>query len=72
MWDLAGRPLPTRENWTQILDADKGGGGSRLTDAIAFVGGAYGIVLGLLLVFAVQHFVDTRHVSREEAITAAA
>lgn len=45
---------------------------SRLTDAIAFVGGAYGIVLGLLLVFAVQHFVDTRQVSREEAITAAA
>lgn len=48
------------------------GRGSRLTDAIAFVGGAYGIVLGLLLVFAVQHFVDTRQVSREEAFTAAA
>ena len=44
---------------------------SRLTDAIAFVGGAYGIVLGLLLVFAVQHFVDTRQVSRAEAFTAA-
>ena len=45
---------------------------SRLTDTIAFVGGAYGILLGLLLVFAVQHFVDARQASREEAVSAAA
>lgn len=54
------------------IPAFDGSRDSRLTDAIAFVGGAYGIVLGLLLVFAVQHFVDTRQASREEAITAAA
>lgn len=47
-------------------------GSERLTDALGFVGGAYGILLGLLLVFAVGHFVDTRQVTREEAITAAA
>ncbi|MFM2438837.1 MAG: hypothetical protein RLZ55_1662 [Actinomycetota bacterium] len=44
----------------------------RITDSLAFVGGAYGILLGLLLVFAVGHFVDTRQAAREEAITAAA
>lgn len=57
---------------TERPAASAGDRDSRLTDAIAFVGGAYGIVLGLLLVFAVQHFVDTRQVSREEAFTAAA
>ncbi len=47
-------------------------GSERLTDTIAFVGGAYGILLGLLLVFAVGHFVDARQVSKEEAATAVA
>lgn len=40
----------------------------RLTDAIAFVGGAFGILLGLLLVLAVQHFIDARQSGREEAV----
>ena len=44
----------------------------RITDSLAFVGGAYGILLGLLLVFAVGHFVDTRQAAREEAISAVA
>lgn len=70
-----GDKIASRTAVTAQEDARAGaqrGRDSRLTDAIAFVGGAYGIVLGLLLVFAVQHFVDTRQVSREEAITAAA
>lgn len=46
-------------------DSDAG-----LTDAVAFVGGAFGIILGLLLVFAVQHFADARAASREEAASA--
>lgn len=47
-------------------------GSERLTDTIGFVGGAYGILLGLLLVFAVGHFVDARQVTKDEAATAAA
>ncbi len=47
-------------------------GSERLTDTIGFVGGAYGILLGLLLVFAVGHYVDARQVSKDEAATAAA
>lgn len=43
-----------------------------LTDAVAFVGGAFGIILGLLLVFAVQHFADTRDIARQEAASAVA
>lgn len=41
-------------------------------DALAFVGGAFGILLGLLLVFATEHYADTRHVARDEAVNAAA
>ena len=37
-------------------------------DAVAFVGGAFGIILGLLLVFAVQHFTDAKDASRQEAV----
>lgn len=48
-------------------DSDAG-----LTDALAFVGGAFGIILGLLLVFAVQHFADAREASRQEASSAVA
>lgn len=47
-------------------------GTERLTDTVGFVGGAYGILLGLLLVFAVGHYVDARQVSKDEAATAAA
>lgn len=53
-------------------DDEAEAGSERLTDTIAFVGGAYGILLGLLLVFAVGHFVDARQVSKDEAATAAA
>lgn len=52
--------------------SDAEDGSERLSDAIGFVGGTYGILLGLLLVFAVGHFVDTRQASRDEAVTAAA
>lgn len=44
----------------------------RLTDAIAFVGGAFGILLGLLLVFAVQHYSAAMEASRNEAAAALA
>ena len=43
-----------------------------LTDAVAFIGGAFGIILGLLLVFAVQHFADTRELARQEASSSVA
>ena len=39
-----------------------------LGDAVAFVGGAFGIILGLLLVFAVQHFTDAQDATRQEAV----
>lgn len=51
----------------RVVDGEKDAG---LTDAVAFVGGAFGIILGLLLVFAVQHFADARAASREEAASA--
>lgn len=53
-------------------DPDPEAGSERLSDTIGFVGGTYGILLGLLLVFAVGHFVDTRQASRDEAVTAGA
>lgn len=52
--------------------ADPDAESDRLSDSIGFVGGTYGILLGLLLVFAVGHFVDTRQASRDEAVTTAA
>ena len=39
----------------------------RISESLAFVGGALGIIVGLLLVFAVQHFEDSKGVAREEA-----
>ena len=41
---------------------------SRLTDTLSFVGGAAGILLGLLLVFSVQHYTDAQAASRDEAV----
>ena len=41
-------------------------------DALAFVGGAFGIVLGLLLLFASQHFSDAREAARQEAVSVSA
>jgi hypothetical protein len=35
--------------------------------ALTFVGAAYGLLLGLLVVFAVGHFSDVRHESQQEA-----
>ena len=51
----------------RFLGGDDSDTSSGLTDAVAFIGGAFGIILGLLLVFAVQHFADTREKAREEA-----
>lgn len=53
-------------------DQDRDTASNRLTDTIGFVCGAYGILLGLLLVFAVGHYVDARQVTKDEAATAAA
>ena len=74
---VAGRWLLNRYRGKPRADGNQGAdepdaGWERLTDTIAFVGGAYGILLGLLLVFAVGHFVDARQVSKEEAATAVA
>ena len=44
----------------EVTDPDPEAGSERLSDTIGFVGGTYGILLGLLLVFAVGHSVDTR------------
>lgn len=41
---------------------------SRLSETVGFVGGAVGILLGLLLVFAVQHYTDAQAGIREEAV----
>lgn len=60
---------PEREAAAATAAGDADGG---LTDAVAFVGGAFGIILGLLLVFAVQHFADARESSRQEAASAVA
>ncbi len=49
------------------LDTNDGGD---LTDALAFVGAAFGIILGLLLVFAVQHYNDAASAARTETISA--
>lgn len=61
----------------QRLLGGRGASGRRgdrtgLTDAVAFIGGAFGIILGLLLVFAVQHFADTRELARQEASSSVA
>jgi hypothetical protein len=45
-----------------------GGELSRLSDTVGFVGGAAGILLGLLLVFAVQHYTDAQAATRDEAV----
>ncbi len=44
----------------------------RLGDTIAFVGGAFGILLGLLLLFAVEHYNKADDASRNEAIASVA
>ncbi len=40
----------------------------RLGETIGFIGGAFGILLGLLLIFSVQHFGDARNAARDEAV----
>lgn len=45
---------------------------SSLGDALAFVGGALGILLGLLLIFGVDHFTAAREATRQEAVAATA
>lgn len=68
-----GRWLAQRYRGKPRSDGQHGDapGSARLTDTIGFVGGAYGILLGLLLVFAVGHFVDARQVTKDEAAAAA-
>lgn len=62
----ANRRISARAEDGQIADADLG----RLSDTIGFIGGAFGILLGLLLLFSVQHFGDSREAAREEAVAA--
>jgi hypothetical protein len=69
-WVL-GRILSARLATRRGDDAAEESEGS-LTDALAFVGAAFGIILGLLLVFAVDHFNDARSAARSEAVSAVA
>ena len=63
---LVGWWLQRRLNRHQHRPEDANRGA--LGDAVAFVGGAFGIILGLLLVFAVQHFTDAQEATRQEAV----
>jgi hypothetical protein len=63
---LLGWRLQRRLNRTEKREEDRHRG--HLGDAVGFVGGAFGIILGLLLVFAVQHFTDAQEASRQEAV----
>jgi hypothetical protein len=58
------RTIVRRSNATETANGEL----SRLSDTISFVGGIAGILLGLLLVFAVQHFTDAQSASRDEAV----
>ena len=69
-WVL-GRVLTRRARARAAASAERAVD-SELTDALGFVGAAFGIILGLLLVFAVQHYNDARATAREEATNAVA
>ena len=63
---LVGWRIQRRLNRNEKREEDRHRG--QLGDAVGFVGGAFGIILGLLLVFAVQHFTDAQEASRQEAV----
>jgi protein-S-isoprenylcysteine O-methyltransferase Ste14 len=65
-WFLGGRIARARPS------QDNEGGGAHLTDSVAFVGGAFGLILGLLLVFSVQHFNDAQNSARLETVNTVA
>jgi hypothetical protein len=70
---LSGRVATTATRDAAADDAgEDASDGVDLTDALGFVGAAFGIILGLLLVFAVQHFNDASTASREESMHAVA
>ncbi|MCX6433279.1 MAG: hypothetical protein NTX29_10980 [Actinobacteria bacterium] len=61
--------------WIHRRVASGGSGGEvdhhdmdRLGETIGFIGGAFGILLGLLLIFSVQHYGDARNSARDEAV----
>lgn len=53
--------------WFTRGDESAVGEVDRISESLAFVGGALGIIVGLLLVFAVQHFEDSKAAARDEA-----
>ena len=68
---ILGRVLSRRAR-ARSAEEPEADAGVELTDALGFVGAAFGIILGLLLVFAVQHYNDARATAREEATNAVA
>lgn len=60
--------------WITKLRGGPDGGRRKyeIGDALGFIGGALGILLGLLLVFAVEHFAHARDAARQEALNASA
>ena len=73
---LVGRILlrfdPTRLEHGAAAAPEEDEGGWLFSDSLAIVGGAFGIIIGLQLVFAAQHFVDAKDNARDEAATSVA
>ena len=67
---LVGIRLRDHLQATEGIDDDDGHAGV-LTDALAYVSGVLGIMLGLMLFFSVQVYEEARQSAREEAVTMA-
>lgn len=67
---LAGVKLHDHLSHTEGLDDEQAHAGA-LTDALAYVSGVLGIMLGLMLFFSVQVFEEARQSAREEAVSLA-
>jgi Protein of unknown function (DUF4239) len=67
---LVGIKLRDHLQATEGIDADHGHAGV-LTDALAYVSGVLGIMLGLMLFFSVQVYEEARQSAREEAVAMA-
>ncbi len=67
---VAGLKLRGHLQATEGIDEDHGHAGV-LTDALAYVSGVLGIMLGLMLFFSVQVYEEARQSAREEAVALA-